>query len=656
MIAINACSRGKRTITIQFNGGVERMASSLASMRSPTTGTERVLGCRYLCKQCWLFAAFLLAALASEQVWPAPVDGPVVADTEANPAPSDPPGEWHRAAHDYAGTRYSSLAQVDASNVARLRIAWTFSDGTINGHEGAPLVVGNTMYLVTPFPNIAYALDLTKPGTPIKWSYNPVPKPVAIGKACCDIVNRGAVYADGEIIYNLLDMHTIALDARTGKELWRTSLGDPRRGETMTMAPLVIGNKVLVGNSGGELGVRGWIAALDIHSGKLLWRAYSTGPDADVKIGPNFKPHYDWMKGKDLGVSSWPRDAWKQGAGGVWAWLTYDPQTNLVYYGTSNPGPRVPAQRPGYNLWTSAVFARDADTGEAKWAYQFTPHDQWDYDGVNENLLIDMKIGGVMRKTLVHFDRNAFAYTIDRVTGEVLVAQEFTTQNWAKGIDLKSGMPVVNPEMQPRPDVKLEHVCPPDLGGKDWEPSAYSPQTGLVYAGIFNLCMDLTDHEQSYIPGTPYDGMEMKRFPAGQDKKWGEFMAWDAASGKKVWSIKERFMTMSGALATAGDLVFYGTTDGWFRAVNAHSGKVLWSQRLGSGIIGQPISYLGPDGRQYIAIYAGVGGVAMVQSTEKHFPPRGSTLYVFSLNGDSPHSAAGMLESPAPPKESNAGH
>jgi alcohol dehydrogenase (cytochrome c) len=581
---------------------------------------------------------------------------PVLAGTHANPAPADPPGEWHRAARDYAGTRFSELNQITADNVSKLRVAWTFSDGTVNGHEAAPLVVDGTMYIVTPFPNIAYALDLSKPGAPIKWSFNPDPAPVAIGKACCDIVNRGAAYADGKIIYNLLDMHTIALDAKTGKELWRTALGDPKRGETMTMAPLIVGNKVFVGNSGGELGVRGWIAALDINSGKLLWRAYSTGPDSDVKIGKNFKPFYDFMKGKDLGSSSWPKDAWKQGAGGVWAWLTYDPETNLLYYGTSNPGPRVPVQRPGYNLWTSAVFARDADTGEAKWAYQFTPHDQWDYDGVNENLLIDMKIGGVMRKTLVHFDRNAFAYTLDRVTGEVLVANQFTTQNWSKGIDLKSGMPIVNPEMQPRPDVKLEHVCPPDLGGKDWEPSAYSPRTGLVYAGIFNLCMDLTDHEQSYIPGTPYDGMEMKRYPAGSDQKWGEFMAWDAASGKKVWSIKENFMTMSGALATAGDLVFYGTTDGWFRAVNAHTGKVLWSQKLGSGIIGQPISYLGPDGRQYVAIYAGVGGVAMVQSTVKHFPARGSTLYVFSVNGESPQSAASMLESPAPPPVSNAGH
>jgi lanthanide-dependent methanol dehydrogenase len=581
---------------------------------------------------------------------------PIVPGTSANFAPNDPPGEWRRAARDYAGTRFSTLAQIDTSNVTRLKMAWTFADGTINGHEAAPLITGDTMYVVTPFPNIAYALDLTKPGAPIKWSYRANPKPLAIGKACCDAVNRGGAFADGKFIYNLLDMHTVAVDAKTGKEVWRATLGDSAHGETMTMAPLVVGNKVFVGNSGGEMGVRGWIAALDLKTGKLLWRAYSTGSDADVKLGKDFKPFYAFMQGKDLGKTTWPDSAWKQGAGGVWTWITYDPETNLIYYGTSNPGPRVPAQRPGYNLWTSAVFARDADTGEARWAYQFTPHDQWDYDGVNENVLVDMKIDGKMRKTLVHFDRNAYAYTIDRLTGEVLVAAPFTTQNWSLGIDMKTGMPKVNPEMQPHPNVKLERVCPPDLGGKDWQPTAYSPRTGLFYAGIFDLCMDLTDHEQSYIPGTPYDGMEMKRYPANKEQNWSEFIAWDAVHGKKVWAVKEKFMIMSGVLATAGDLVFYGTTDGWFRALDARSGKVLWSQKLGSGILGQPVTYLGPDGKQYVAVYAGVGGVAMVQSTRKDFPAKGGTLYVFSIDGVSNGSGAGMLENAQGPAKSTAGH
>ena len=280
------------------------------------------------------------------------------------------------------------------------------------------------------------------------------------------------------------------------------------------------------------------------------------------------------MVGKDLGKTTWPAGMWEHGGGAVWAWVSYDPDLNLIYYGTSNPSPRVPAQRPGYNLWTSAIFARDADTGMARWAYQFTPHDQWDYDGVNENMLMDLTVDGKVRKVLVHFDRNAFAYTIDRATGEVLIASPFAYENWSSGIDLKTGMPKVNPDMQPQPGIKLENVCPPDIGGKDWQPSAVSPRTGLVYAGIFNICMNVTDHPQSYIAGTPYDGMEMTRHPAPGDN-WGEFMAWNPATGKKAWSIKEKFMTMSGSLATAGDVVFYGTADGWFRAVNARTGAVL---------------------------------------------------------------------------------
>jgi PQQ-dependent dehydrogenase (methanol/ethanol family) len=565
------------------------------------------------------------------------------AATSANTAPNEPAGEWHSQAHDYANTRFSALADVNASNVARLKVAWTFSDGTQNGHEAAPLVLDNTMYLVTPFPNIAYALDLTKAGAPIKWSYAPNPTPVAIGKACCDTVNRGSAYANGKIIYNLLDNHTVAVDAKTGKEVWRTKMGDVTRGETMTMAPFVVGNKVYVGNSGGELGVWGWLAALDVDTGKQLWRAYSTGTDEQVRIGADFKPFYSWMVGKDLGETSWPAGMAKRGGGAAWAWISYDPELNLIYYGTSNPGPRVPAQRPGYNLWTSAIFARDAITGMAKWAYQFTPHDQWDYDGVNENVLLDITFEGKPRKVLVHFDRNAFAYTMDRTNGEVLLASPFAFQNWSTGIDLKTGMPKVVPEMQPKPNVKLTNVCPPDIGGKDWQPSAFSPRTGLVYAGIFNICMDVTDHPQSYIPGTPYDGMEMVRRP-GPGGNWGEFMAWDPVAGKKVWAIKEHFMTMSGVLATAGDLVFYGTADGWFRAVDARKGTVLWSFKLGSGVIGQPMTYVGPDKRQYVAVYSGVGGAAMVSSSMPGFPPRGSTLYVFSLDGESPNSGPGLLQ------------
>lgn len=564
----------------------------------------------------------------------------------ANFAPNPPAGEWPSEARDYANTRYSPLDQINASNVGRLRVAWSFADGTQFGHEGAPLVIGDTMYIVTPFPNIAYALDLSKPGAPIKWTYESNPSPVAIGKACCDPVIRGWAYGKGKLIFNMLDDHTVALDAKTGKQLWRIKMGNVENGETMTMSPLVVGDKVIVGNSGGEMGKIGWIAALDLGSGKELWRAYSTGSDQLVKIGPDFNPHYSWMKGKDLGVSSWPPDMWKHGAGAVWGWISYDPELNLIYYGTSNPGPRVPTQRPGNNLWTSSMFARDPDTGMAKWAYQFTPHDQWDYDGVNENVLIDLPINGQKRKALVHFDRNAYAYTIDRTTGEVLVAAPFAYLNWSTGFDAEAGMPIVNPEKEPKPNVKLSDVCPPDIGGKDWQPTAFSPRTGLIYAPIFNICMDVTDKPATYIPGTPYDGMDMKR-KAGPGNHWGSVIAWNPATGKKIWSIDEQFMVMSGVLATAGDLVFYGTVDGWFRAVDARTGKILLSQKLSSGIVSPPISYLGPDGRQYVAVYSGVGGAAMVAKANKGFPPRGSTLYVFSIDGASPSSGPTLLTTQA---------
>jgi alcohol dehydrogenase (cytochrome c) len=569
---------------------------------------------------------------------------PGATGASADFAPNDPPGEWRRQARDYANTRYSPLAQITAANVARLKVAWTFADGIPYGHEAAPLVVAGVMYLVTPYPDIAYALDLSKPGAPVKWTYQPHPDAMAVGKACCDAVNRGPTWADGKLVYTLLDDEAVALDTATGKPAWRTRLGEPASGMTITMSPLVVGKIVLVGNSGGEMGVRGALTALDLDSGKVLWRAYSTGADADVRIGPDFHPPYAWLKGKDLGLSSWPTGAWQHGGATVWGWISYDPQLGLIYYGTSNPSPRVPAQRPGDNLWSSAMFARDPATGMARWGFQFTPHDEWDYDGVNENVLIDAPFGGRARKLLVHLDRNGFGYTMDRTTGQVLVAKPFGDVNWATGIDMRTGRPNVNPAKEAKVEEEVPDICPTHVGSKDWQPSAFSPRTGLIYAGVFNICMDLTDHKVGYIPGTPYDGMDIKAHAGGQTNKWGDFIAWNPMTGQRAWSIPETFMTMSGVLATAGDVVFYGTTDGWFRAVDARSGKVLWSQKLSSGITSQPMTYLGPDGRQYVAVVAGVGGVAsQLMGAKNGFPPRGGTLFVFSIDGISPSSGTGQL-------------
>ena len=518
-----------------------------------------------------------------------------------------PAHEWPMPGADYSNSRYSELAQITPENARNLRAAWTFSTGVLRGHEGQPLVVGNTMYIVTPYPNVAYALDLTVAGSPLRWKFRPENDQASQGIACCDVVNRGATFADGKIFYNLLDGHTVAVNARDGTQAWRTRMGDLERGETITMAPIVAKNKVLVGSSGGEMGVRGWIAALDVASGREVWRAYNVGPDRDIKIGPRFRPVYAHDRGTDLGVSSWPGEAWKIGGGVVWGWLSYDPELNLVYYGTSNPGPWNVAKRPGDNKWTASILARDVDTGELVWAFQVTPHDMWDYDAVNENILVDLPVNGTRRKALVHFDRNGFAYTIDRVTGEVLLAKPYVPMNWSTGVDLATGRPIVVPEKRTNAADTVKNICPSLEGGKNQQPAAFSPQTGLFYVPTNNLCMDWTTREVSYIAGTPYIGA-LAPETGGPGGYRGEFIAWDASVGRKIWGIKEPYPVWGGALATAGGVVFYGTLDGWFKAVDARSGAELWKFKVGSGVVGNPVTYTGPDGKQYVAVYSGIGG------------------------------------------------
>ena len=539
------------------------------------------------------------------------------------------PGEWVQQASDYALTRYSPLAQLTAANVNQLHPMWTYSTGRKQGHEGTPLVIGSTMYIVTPLPDEAVALDLTNNGS-VKWKHTPSVNPWAEGIACCDIVNRGWAYADGKLIYNLLDGHTIALDAKTGNEVWRTKVADMNIGETTTMAPVVVKDEVLVGNSGGEMGARGWIAALDLDSGKERWRAYTTGPDSDVKITGNTHPFYAKDRGKNLGVSSWPNDAWKHGGATVWGWISYDPELNLIYHGTSNPGPWNADQRPGDNKWSSSVFARDPETGEVKWVYQFTPHDMWDYDGVNENILADIPINGRTRKVLMHFDRNGYGYTIDRQTGEVLVANPFVPVNWSTGFDATAGVPRRDPAKETHEGQTTNDICPSSTGGKDEEPSAYSPRTGLVYVPAVNVCMKYTARAVQYIAGTPYVGANYPPLPNSPGGYKGALIAWDPKIGRQVWAVPDTaYPLYSGVLATGGDLVFYGTLDGKFRAVDARNGKVLWEQQLGSGIIGGPMTYIGPDGKQYVAVLAGVGGIGGVMAKSPTAPPTGGVLWVF---------------------------
>ena len=511
-------------------------------------------------------------------------------------------------AKDYAATRYSGLSDINARNAAALHPVWTFSTGVLGGHEGQPLVVGKTMYVVTPWPNVLYAFDLSKEGYPLRWKYRPDVSANAIGIACCDSVNRGAFFAEGKIIYNLLDGHTVAIDARSGRELWKTQIADVGSGETTTMAPLVVRDRVIVGASGGEFGIYGWLKGLDLASGRIVWTAHNLGPDRDMLAAPGtFKPPYE--TGTDLGASSWAEEGWKTGGAPVWGWLSYDAELDLLYYGTGNAAPYNPEQRFGDNKWSASVLARRPADGALVWAYQFTPHDNWDFDATGAMILADLTIGGRHVKALVHFDKNGFAYTLDRATGKLLLAAPFAAMNWAKSVDLASGRPVLDPTKQTglsRGTVK--DICPSLEGAvSPASPGAYSPRTGLFYSSTNNFCMDYTAARAAHLKGTPFLGVTSPYF-AGPGGNLGSFIAWDATKGKKVWENKEPFPSWSGALVTAGDIVFYGTLDGWFKVVDARTGKLLSKFKVGSGVVGNPITYRGPDGKQYVAVYAGIGG------------------------------------------------
>jgi lanthanide-dependent methanol dehydrogenase len=557
----------------------------------------------------------------------------------AAPAPSpvlEADKQWTMQNKNTSSTRYSTVNEINTSNVKNLKVAWSFSTGVLRGHEGEPLVVGSTMYVHTPFPNIVYALDLAKEGAPVKWKYTPRQDPMVIPVACCDTVNRGLAYSDGKIFLNQLDTNTVALDAATGKELWKVKQGDYKNGQTVTSAPMVIKDKVISGISGGEFGVRGFVTANDVNTGKQVWRMYSTGPEAEV--------------GFPGSIETWQGDEWKRGGGTTWGWYSYDPDLNLFYYGTGNPGSWNPDQRPGDNKFSMTIFARNPDTGKAAWAYQKTPHDRWDYDGINENVLVDLNMNGQMRKTLVNFDRNGFSYVLDRTNGELLLAQPFVVVNWAKGIDMKTGKPIEDPEKQTSSTKNTKDICPSAMGGKNQQPVSYSPRTGYFYVPTNNLCMDYEGVQVKYQAGQPYVGAIVVSKP-GPGGNRGEFIAWDPTAGKKVWGIKEELSAWGGALSTGGDVVFYGTMEGWLKAVDAKTGDLLWKFKTPSGIIGNPMTYVGPDGKQYVAVLSGVGGwsgigVAADMSLEDptaglgaigafkdlaNFSNQGGVLTVFSL-------------------------
>lgn len=529
----------------------------------------------------------------------------------------DDAGQWVIQTGDYKNQRFSELEQINRDNVGDLQVAWTFSTGVLRGHEGGPLVVGDIMYVHAPFPNTVYALDLKNDGK-IIWKYEPKQEASVIPVMCCDTVNRGPAYADGKIILHQADTTVVALDAKTGEVVWSVKNGDPAIGETNTATVLPVGDKVIVGISGGEYGVQGSVTAYSLADGSLVWRGYSVGPDDQILFDEN-TTHLGKPVGPDSSINTWEGDQWKIGGGTTWGWYSYDAEENLIYYGSGNPSTWNPAQRPGDNRWSMTIFARDADTGVAKWVYQMTPHDEWDFDGINEMILTEQEIDGVERKLLTHFDRNGFGYTLDRVTGELITAEKFDpVVNWATHVEMdpnsdQYGRPQVVAEYsteQNGEDVNSTGICPAALGSKDQQPAAYSPETETFYVPTNHVCMDYEPFRVSYTAGQPYVGATLAMYPAPDSHGgMGNFIAWDNIKGEIKWSIPEQFSVWSGALATAGDIVFYGTLEGYLKAVDAATGEELYKFKTPSGIIGNVMTYTS-EGKQYVAVLSGIGGWA----------------------------------------------
>ncbi len=539
-----------------------------------------------------------------------------LADEALEKAAQDP-NQWVLPLGSYSGIRHSTLSQITKANAAKLKVAWTMSTGTLRGQEGQPLVIGNMMYFESSYPNFVYAINLDNVGQ-IVWKFSPEQDKFSPSVACCDLVNKGVAYADGKILVTTLDTHVYALDAKTGKVVWNVKNGDPQQGQTMTMAPLVVHDKVIVGISGGEYGVRGFLSAFDLKTGKLVLRANNVGPDTDILFDPvkTIDAATQQPVGKDSSLKTWNKDEWKLGGGTTWGWYTYDPQLNLVYYGSGNPGTWNPTQRPGDNRWSTTLLARNPDTGVAAWAYQMTPHDAWDYDGINEGVLTDSVVDGNTVPTLTHFDRNGFAYVLNRKNGKLLRANKFdATTNWAKEIDLKTGRPVLNPDKMTKEDVNVKDICPAAQGAKNHQPASYDPVSKLFYVGTNHICMDYQAFSVKYRGGFPFVGATLSMFPADHGNVRGKLIAYNQVTGQTKWTVDEMFQVYSGPLTTDVGVLFYGTLDGWFKAVDQANGKLLYQFHAPSGIIGNPMTYM-YKGKQYVAVLTGVGGWAAIGLAE----------------------------------------
>jgi alcohol dehydrogenase (cytochrome c) len=532
--------------------------------------------------------------------------------------------DWPVYGGDTGNTRYSPLQTLTPANVGKLKVAWALQLGSLRSQESTPVVVGDTLYVTSSHgPKHVFAVD-ARTGT-VRWRYAPE-VPAGIDQfACCDVNNRGVAYANGKVFVGRLDGHLVALDAKTGDELWKSQIVDYTQGSVITSPPTIVKNLVITGFGGGEFGARGFIAALDQNTGKEVWRFWTIP-------GPG-----------EPGNESWKGDSWKLGGGVAWGIGSYDPKLNLLFYGTSNPSPWGASVRGPdsgeygafTNLYTSATLAINPDTGKLVWHYQSTPHDAWDYDGVNELVLTDLSINGQMTPVALKADRNGFFYVLDRRTGRLISAKSFVPINWATRVDLDSGRPVEVPEKRPKFKQRAKDICPNLLGGKNWQPMSFNPKTGLVYIPSINLCMDMEGAEPAYERGKFYLAFEFDLGKGGPGGYMGELIAWDPVKQQKAWGNKDELPWLGGTLTTAGGLTFHGDVRGWFKALDAKSGQVLWQFNTGSGISAAPVTYA-VGGKQYVAVvsgrtftiplFLGPVGAKMVAAS-----PEGGTLFVFEL-------------------------
>ncbi|MEO7051589.1 MAG: methanol/ethanol family PQQ-dependent dehydrogenase [Rhodanobacter sp.] len=561
-----------------------------------------------------LFAAMLVLSggvLAADSTAPAGDYKPV---TDARLVNAGNDNGWLMYRRDYASSGYAPFNDINTGNVTGLKQVWDYKTAFEQGHESPGIVNGDYLFITTPKNElVAFQASTGKQ----LWRYQHDLSEVGLKTVCCDVVNRGVALYGNNVYMATLDNYVVALDARTGKVIWKKQLIPADVGYAMTLAPLVVKGKVIVGESGGEYGARGFVEALDAQTGEQAWKTYTIP-------APN-----------EPGGNTWPKGAYKTGGGGAWLTGSYDAQTDTLFWGVGNPGPWLATLRPGDNLYTDSVIAMNPATGKIKWHFQYTPNDTWDYDGTNETVLTDINYKGKAYKGLVSASRNGWFYAIDRTNGKLIYMEKFVTATSVTGS--KDGKVTTDPALRPTVDKEV-FTCPSFLGGKNWWPISVDPENHLAYVPAMHTCMTIKGSTVSYKAGLPFLGESFKVLADPAFKgQWGEVQAIDVNTGKQVWSHPSALPWNGGMLSTAGGLVFSGGADGYLYAFDANSGKVLWkSPQMSSGVLGVPSTWK-VDGKQYVSVYAGWGGGTpiwggdMAKDPAVRNIPLGGHFYVFSL-------------------------